>query len=135
MAQAAQEQARQFGVGQQASQAQLAAQYGQAAAEATEASRRASSEYGLKSIGEMSKLGETQRGIEGEGIAAEQRQFEEQRDYPAAMLKFQRDMLTGLPMETQKVTTQGTTGIGNITSSAAGAKEVIDALRALGVPI
>ena len=133
-AQAAQEQARQFGIGQQASQAQIAAQYGQAAAEATEASRRASSEYGLKSLGEMSRLGETQRGIEGEGIAAEQRQFEEQRDYPAAMLKFQRDMLTGLPLSPQK-STESTTGITNLTGSISGAQSVIDALKKLGVPI
>lgn len=101
----------------------------------TEASRRYGAEYGLKSLGEMSRLGETQRDIEAEGIAAEKKQFEEQRDYPAAMLKFQREQLTGLPIETQKVTSQGTTGVNQLAGSVSGAQSVIDALKKLGVPL
>jgi len=104
------------------------------AEKATEASRQYSADYGLKSLGDMATLGATQRGIEGEGIAADRQQFEEQRDYPAAMLKFQRDMLTGLPLSPQK-STESTTGINNLTSSVTGAQSVIDALRKLGVTI
>jgi hypothetical protein len=99
---------------------------------ATEASRQYSADYGLKSLGEAASLGAVQRGIESEGIAADRQQFEEQRDYPAAMLKFQRDMLTGLPLTTQK-STESTTGINNLTGSVSGAKSVMDALKSLGL--
>lgn len=129
-AQAAQEQARQFGLGQEAQQAQLAAQYGQSAAEATEASRRASSEFGLKSLGELERLGATQRGIASEGIAADKAEFEAQRDYPAAMAKFQRDMITGLPLTTQQ-TTQNTTDMQNINNTIAGLQSLYERYKAL----
>ena len=129
-AQAAQEQARQFGVGQEASQAQLAAQYGQSAAEATEASRRASSEFGLKSLGELERLGATQRGITSEGIAADKAEFEAQRDYPAAMAKFQRDMITGLPLTTQQ-TTANTTQLQDYNNQIAGLSSLYERFKGL----
>lgn len=75
---------------------------------ATEASRQYSADYGLKSLGEAASLGAVQRGIESEGIAADKQQFEEQRDYPAAMVKFKRDLVTGLPLQTQQTTTNQT---------------------------
>ena len=130
-AQAAQEQARQFGVGQQASQAQLAAQYGQAAAEATEASRRASSEFGLKSLGEAASLGAVQRGIEGEGIAADKAQFEEQRDRPYKMVQYQKDLLQGLPI-TSAATTANTTGVSQLTGGIADLMSLYKSLAGLG---
>lgn len=130
-AQAAQEQARQFGVGQQASQAQLAAQYGQAADEATEASRRASSEFGLKSLGEAASLGAVQRGIEGEGIAADKAQFEEQRDQPYKMVQYQKDLLQGLPI-TSAATTANTTGVSQLTGGIADLMSLYKSLAGLG---
>ena len=102
------------------------------AEKASEASRQYSADYGLKSLGEAASLGAVQRGIESEGIAADKQQFEEQRDYAAAMLKFQRDMLTGLPLTPQK-STESTTGINNLTGSVSGAMSVMDALKSLGL--
>jgi hypothetical protein len=100
----------------------------------TEASRRYSADYGLKSLGEMARLGDVQRSITAEGIAADKKAFEEERDYDASMVKFQRDLITGLPISTQ-ATTSNTTGVGNISSSVSGAQGVIDALRRLGINI
>jgi hypothetical protein len=101
----------------------------------TESSRQYSAKYGLDSLKNLSDLGATQRDIEAEGIAADRKQFEEQRDYPAAMLGFQKKLLESLPLEVQKTTTQATTPIGNVTSSISGAQTAIEALRKLGVPI
>lgn len=65
---------------------------------ATEASRQYSADFGLKSLDDLMKAGATQRGIEGEGIAADRKQFEEQQARPYTNLEFQRKMLTDLPI-------------------------------------
>ena len=65
---------------------------------ATEASRQYSADYGLKSLDDLMKAGATQRAIEGEGIAADRKQFEEQQARPYTNLEFQRKMLEGLPI-------------------------------------
>jgi hypothetical protein len=65
---------------------------------ATEESRRYSADFGLKSLSDLMRAGETQRGIEAEGITADKRQFEEQQARPYTNLEFQRKMLTDLPI-------------------------------------
>jgi hypothetical protein len=97
---------------------------------ATEASRQYSADYGLKSLGEAANLGATQRAIDSEGVAADKAQFEEQRDQPAAMLKFQRDMITGLPITTQ-TTTANKTQLDELSTTLAGYKSLYDNLKAL----
>lgn len=65
---------------------------------ATEASRQYSADFGLKSLNDLMQAGATQRGIEGEGIAADRAQFEQQQARPYTNLEFQRKMLTDLPI-------------------------------------
>jgi hypothetical protein len=65
---------------------------------ATEASRQYSADFGLKSLNDLMQAGATQRGIEGEGIAADKAQFEQQQARPYTNLEFQRKMLTDLPI-------------------------------------
>ena len=65
---------------------------------ATEDSRRYSADFGLKSLSDLMKAGETQRNITGEGIAADKKQFEEQQAYPFNMVEFQRKLVEGLPI-------------------------------------
>jgi hypothetical protein len=88
----------QYGATQGMTSAQNVAQYGDAAQKATEESRRYSADFGLKSLSDLMKAGETQRGIEAEGITADKRQFEEQQARPYTNLEFQRKMLEGLPI-------------------------------------
>lgn len=88
----------QFGATQGLTAAQTAAQYGEAAQKANEASRQYSADFGLKSLSDLMRAGETQRNIEAEGIAADKRQFEEQQARPYTNLEFQRKMLEGLPI-------------------------------------
>ena len=97
---------------------------------ATEASRQYSADYGLKSLNDMASMGATQRAIESEGVAADKAQWEEQRDYPAAMVKFKRDLVTGLPLETQQ-STQNITGLQTINNQIAGLASLHDRLKAL----
>jgi hypothetical protein len=65
---------------------------------ATEESRRYSADFGLKSLSDLMKAGDVQRGIESEGIAADRAQFEQQQARPYTNLEFQRKMLTDLPI-------------------------------------
>ena len=65
---------------------------------ATEASRQYSADYGLKSLSDLMAAGQTQRAIEGEGIAADKAQFEQQQAYPFNMVEFQRKLVEGLPI-------------------------------------
>lgn len=65
---------------------------------ATEASRQYSADYGLKSLSDLMSAGQTQRGIEAEGIAADKAQFEQQQALPFNMVEFQRKLVEGLPI-------------------------------------
>jgi hypothetical protein len=87
----------QFGATQGMTGAQNTAQYGQQAQAANEASRQYSADYGLKSLSDLMKAGETQRGITSEGIAADKAQFEQQQAHPFNMVEFQRKLVEGLP--------------------------------------
>jgi hypothetical protein len=120
------EQSRQFGAGQAMTGAQLGAQYGLAGQQATEASRQFGANYGLQglntalqgaqtqgqlgtaqnqaalsNLNALSGLGQTQRGIESEAVAADKAQFEEERLNPYKMVQFQQSLLSGLPLAAQ----------------------------------
>jgi hypothetical protein len=101
------------------------------AEKSTEASRTYSADYGLKSLQDLAGMGATQRGIEGEGIAADRAQFEEQRDYPGKMAQFQKDLMTGLPITTN-ATTANTTGVSDLSSQISGLQSLYKTLAGLG---
>ena len=127
------QQAQTLGAGYQTAYDKAMAQYnadqtrGMEAQKATEASRTYSADYGLKSLGDLSSMGATQRGIAGEGIAADKAQFEEQRDYPAKMAQFQKDLMTGLPITTS-ATTANTTGVSDLMSQISGLQSLYKTL-------
>ena len=66
---------------------------------ASEASRQYGADYGIKSLNQVADLGATQRGITSEGVAADKKAFEEARDNPYNQLKFESQMLNGLPIQ------------------------------------
>jgi len=99
------------------------------AQKASEESRQFSANFGLKSLADLERMGATQRQIKGEGIAADQKQFEEQRNYPKEQLKFQRDVITGLP-----ISTTATTANTSQSSNASGdMRTVTELLQQLGI--
>ena len=99
------------------------------AQKASEDSRQFSANFGLKSLADLERMGGTQRQIAGEGIAADKAQFEEQRNYPKEQLKFQRDMITGLPISTA-ATTSNTSQSSNAARDMSNVNEL---LRILGI--
>jgi len=63
-------------------------------------------QYGLGTLLKQADLGNLQRGIEGEGIAADRAQFEEERDFPYKQVQYMQSLLQGLPLAAQTVTYQ-----------------------------
>jgi hypothetical protein len=107
-------------------EAQLQAQYGMGADQASEQSRQYGAGYGLQglqtglqaaqaqgalgtqesqaginALNTQLAAGTQQRGIESEGIAADKAQFEEARANPYKMVQFQQSLLQGLPTSAQ----------------------------------
>ena len=72
--------------------------------------------------------GTTERGITSEGIAADQAEFEKQRQFPYQQVQFQRDMISGMPISSLSNTPGSLSGIGSLLSSLGGASSVASAL-------
>jgi hypothetical protein len=117
------EASRQFGATQGMTAAQAAAQYGLSGQQETEKSKQFGANYGLEALksqlaaaqaqgalgltentANLANLqqqltaGDTQRKIEAEGIKADLDEFNVQREFPYQQVKFQRDILSGLPV-------------------------------------
>ncbi len=97
---------------------------------ATEASRQYSADFGLKSLSDLMRAGQTQRDITSEGIAADKKQFEEQQAYPFNMVEFQRKLVEGLPIGS---TTTGVNqdAVSKMQSDVAGLASLYDKLANL----
>lgn len=106
------------------------------AQKATEASRQYGADFGLKSLSNLANMGQTQRDIEQQGIAADKAQFEEQRDWAYKMPQYQLNLLSGLPIGTDTSSTD-TSGLPGIMQNIAGLgsmyKTIEDSLKKLGV--
>ena len=63
-------------------------------------------EYGMAGLGALADLGNVQRNIESEGIAADKAQFEEERDFPYKQTQYMQSLLQNLPIASQNVTYQ-----------------------------
>ena len=61
----------------------------------------AANQYGFDVLGQQQGLGQLQRGIESEGMAADYSQFQEERDYPYKQVQYMQSLLQGLPVASQ----------------------------------
>jgi hypothetical protein len=82
--------------------------------------QNANNQYGLAALDKQANLGATQRGIEGEGIAADMAQFNQERDFPYKQVQYQQSLLQGLPLATQSYTYQQPSTVANIAGTAGG---------------
>ena len=88
---------------------------------ASEASRQYGADYGLKALNQLSDLGATQRGITSEGLAADKAAFEAAKNAPYDQLKFQSQMLNGLPIQATNYSSATPSGAQQILAGAGGA--------------
>jgi len=85
-------------------------------------------QYGLSALTKQAELGGVQRGIEGEGIAADYGQFKEERDYPFKQVQYQQSLLQGLPLAAQSYTYNEPSTISNLMGTAGGISSLYNAL-------
>jgi hypothetical protein len=100
--------------------------------EAEEASRQFGAGFGLKTVDQLANLGNVQRGITSEGLAADKAQFEEERDYAYNMPKYQLGLLSGLPTGAN-TTSVDQDAISKMKGDIAGLASIYQNLAGLGV--
>jgi hypothetical protein len=85
-------------------------------------------QYGLAALGRQAELGGLQRGIEQEGLSAEQKQFEEERMYPYKQVQYMQSLLQGLPIAAQQYSYSEPGVLSSMLGSAKGLKELYEML-------
>jgi hypothetical protein len=85
-------------------------------------------QYGLGTLLKQADMGAAQRGIEGEGIAADRAQFEEERDFPYKQVQYMQSLLQGLPLAAQSYSYQQPTGLSELGQSVGGVQKLYDQL-------
>jgi hypothetical protein len=91
---------------------------------ADEESRKASADFARSTLADLERLGKTQRDIESEGIAADLKEFEAQRDYGLKMPQYKIGLLQKLPVETTTNETANS-ALNELLSSAAGIGQLL----------
>ena len=86
--------------------------------------------YGLDALMTQTKVGDIQRNIEKEGIAADKAQFEEERDYPYRQVQYMQSLLKGLPIAAQSYNYASPSGYSNLIGSGG----IIELLREMFGP-
>jgi hypothetical protein len=85
--------------------------------------------YGFDVAKALQDAGMTQRNIEGQGIAADVAQFEQERDYPYKQIQFMQSLLQGLPLETQSYQYYEPSGLQSLSGGASAVKNIYDTLE------
>lgn len=85
-------------------------------------------EYGLATLGRQAEFGGTQRGIEQEGLTADQKQFEEERDFPYRQVQYMQSLLQGLPVAAQTYSYAQPGALSEILSGAGGIRDLYDVI-------
>ena len=88
--------------------------------------------FGLDALTQQAGLGQQQRAIEAEGIAADRAQFEEEREYPYKMNQYQSSLLQNLPLKTQSYTYAQPSALSNILGGASGVGSLFNQLTGGG---
>ena len=85
-------------------------------------------QYGLGALQKQIDVGGVQRGIESEGIAADMRQFEQERDYPYKQVQYMQSLLQNLPLATQNYTYSQPSALSQMLSQSGGVMDLYDRL-------
>ena len=84
--------------------------------------------YGMGALQRQAEMGNAQRQIEQEGIAADRAQFEEERDYPYKQVQYQQSLLQGLPLQAQSYTYSQPSALSEFMSGSGGISQLYDML-------
>ena len=84
--------------------------------------------FGLDALTKQAGLGQQQRAIEAEGIAADRAQFEKEREYPYKMTQWQSSLLQNLPLKAQSYTYAQPSALANIMGGTSGVASLVNQL-------
>lgn len=85
--------------------------------------------YGLGALKDLAGIGNEQRAITAEGIAADYAQFEDERDDPFKKVQYARSLLQGLPLETQAYNYSEPSGLQNLGSALGDTSKIYSQLE------
>ena len=85
--------------------------------------------YGLGALKDLAGIGNEQRAITAEGVAADYAQFEDERDDPFKKVQYARSLLQGLPLETQAYNYTEESGIDKLAGGATTAATIFERLN------
>lgn len=83
-------------------------------------------QFGLAALQKQADLGAVQRAVEGEGIAADLKQFEQERDYPYKQVQYMQSLLQGLPLAAQSYSYAQPSALSEALSGAGGIQKLYD---------
>ena len=106
-------------------------QQGLAAAQQQAGLANLGQQAGLQNIQAQLGGGATQRDIESQGLAADYKRFQEERDWPYKMLQYQQSFLQGLPISTTSYEAQ-TSPLQDIMGGGLGLLGLYESLSKLG---
>jgi hypothetical protein len=86
----------------------------------------AANTYGLAALQKQADTGATQRDIEQQGIAADLKEFETQREYPYKQVQYQQSLLQGLPLAAQTYSYSQPSALSEILSQGGGLMDLYD---------
>jgi len=102
--------------------------------QAAQQAQNLTNQYGFNVLGQQAGLGQTQRGIESEAVAADRAQFEEEKLNPYKMVQFQQSLLSGLPLAAQTYNTAQPSWLQSLASGATlGTGGITAILKTLGL--
>jgi hypothetical protein len=91
-------------------------------------STTAAQNYGLSALQKQADLGAQQRDIEQQGISADIKQFEQERDFPYKQVQYQQSLLQGLPVAAQSYTYAQPSALSELLGGAGGLMSLYDIL-------
>ena len=83
-------------------------------------------DYGFNVLKSQAEAGAIQRAIEQQGIEADIKQFEEEREFPYKSVQYMQSLLQGLPLATQTYSYAQPSQLSNILGSVGGIQELYD---------
>ena len=84
--------------------------------------------YGMQALQRQADLGAAQRAIEGEGIAADIKQFEQELAFPLKQVTYMQGLLQGLPVQSQDYTYAQPSQLEQVVGGSYGVQSLYDRL-------
>ena len=94
----------------------------------------AANTYGLAALQKQTDAGAAQRDIEQQGITADLKEFENQREFPYKQVQYQQSLLQGLPLAAQTYSYSQPSALSEILSGGGGLMDLYDRIFGPAAP-